>query len=206
MPELRRDPVVGRWVIISTERARRPSDFPADALAAEGRPVRLLCGAGVANARRGVGAPTRREPTEPAGLARSRRAQQVPGAADRGRARAVRRGALRPDERGRRPRGRHRGARARCRHRAPGHGASRGGAARLSGADPRPREGPPPRVRDGLQEPRRPGRRLARAHPLSAHRDAHRAEHGGGGAGGRPPALPDQAALHLVRHRPPGAP
>jgi len=27
VPELRRDPVVGRWVIISTERSRRPSDF-----------------------------------------------------------------------------------------------------------------------------------------------------------------------------------
>lgn len=27
MPELRRDPIIGRWVIISTERARRPSDF-----------------------------------------------------------------------------------------------------------------------------------------------------------------------------------
>ena len=27
MPELRRDPVIGRWVIISTERAARPSDF-----------------------------------------------------------------------------------------------------------------------------------------------------------------------------------
>src|SRR5438309_4342160 len=27
MPELRKDPVVGRWVIIATERARRPSDF-----------------------------------------------------------------------------------------------------------------------------------------------------------------------------------
>lgn len=27
MPELRRDPVIGRWVIISTERAKRPSDF-----------------------------------------------------------------------------------------------------------------------------------------------------------------------------------
>jgi UDPglucose--hexose-1-phosphate uridylyltransferase len=27
MPELRRDPVVGRWVIISTERAGRPRDF-----------------------------------------------------------------------------------------------------------------------------------------------------------------------------------
>jgi UDPglucose--hexose-1-phosphate uridylyltransferase len=27
MPELRKDPIVGRWVIISTERARRPNDF-----------------------------------------------------------------------------------------------------------------------------------------------------------------------------------
>ncbi len=27
MPELRRDPITGRWVIISVERARRPSDF-----------------------------------------------------------------------------------------------------------------------------------------------------------------------------------
>src|SRR5512140_2142053 len=27
MPELRKDPVSGRWVIISTERGRRPSDF-----------------------------------------------------------------------------------------------------------------------------------------------------------------------------------
>ncbi len=28
MPELRRDPVIGRWVIISTERGRRPVGFP----------------------------------------------------------------------------------------------------------------------------------------------------------------------------------
>ena len=27
MPELRKDPVIGRWVIIATERARRPEDF-----------------------------------------------------------------------------------------------------------------------------------------------------------------------------------
>lgn len=27
MPELRKDPITGRWVIISTDRARRPSDF-----------------------------------------------------------------------------------------------------------------------------------------------------------------------------------
>jgi len=27
LPELRKDPIVGRWVIISTERGKRPSDF-----------------------------------------------------------------------------------------------------------------------------------------------------------------------------------
>jgi UDPglucose--hexose-1-phosphate uridylyltransferase len=32
MPELRKDPVVGRWVIISTERGRRPSDFKPEAV------------------------------------------------------------------------------------------------------------------------------------------------------------------------------
>lgn len=30
MPELRKDPVVGRWVIMSTERGKRPSDFAHD--------------------------------------------------------------------------------------------------------------------------------------------------------------------------------
>ena len=42
MPELRKDPIVGRWVIISTERAKRPSDFPH---AREGRraPACALC-------------------------------------------------------------------------------------------------------------------------------------------------------------------
>ncbi len=30
MPELRKDPVIGRWVIISTERGKRPSDFPIE--------------------------------------------------------------------------------------------------------------------------------------------------------------------------------
>jgi UDPglucose--hexose-1-phosphate uridylyltransferase len=31
MPELRKDPVVGRWVIISTERSLRPTNFPQEA-------------------------------------------------------------------------------------------------------------------------------------------------------------------------------
>jgi UDPglucose--hexose-1-phosphate uridylyltransferase len=30
MTELRKDPIVGRWVIISTERAKRPHDFPQE--------------------------------------------------------------------------------------------------------------------------------------------------------------------------------
>jgi UDPglucose--hexose-1-phosphate uridylyltransferase len=30
MPDLRKDPIVGRWVIIATERAKRPTDFHAD--------------------------------------------------------------------------------------------------------------------------------------------------------------------------------
>lgn len=38
MPELRKDPVVGRWVIISTERARRPLDFVAAPAAVSGAP------------------------------------------------------------------------------------------------------------------------------------------------------------------------
>ena len=29
MPELRKDPLIGRWVIIATERAKRPVDFVA---------------------------------------------------------------------------------------------------------------------------------------------------------------------------------
>jgi len=43
MPELRRDPVVGRWVIISTERARRPTDFGVRAPAWKGGPC-VFCG------------------------------------------------------------------------------------------------------------------------------------------------------------------
>jgi len=37
MPELRKDPVVERWVIIATERARRPMDFAPEAVASLGR-------------------------------------------------------------------------------------------------------------------------------------------------------------------------
>ncbi len=36
MPELRKDPLVGRWVIISTERAKRPDEFPSGGAARDG--------------------------------------------------------------------------------------------------------------------------------------------------------------------------
>jgi UDPglucose--hexose-1-phosphate uridylyltransferase len=39
MPELRKDPILGRWVIISTERSRRPSDFTPEVR----RPVGGFC-------------------------------------------------------------------------------------------------------------------------------------------------------------------
>ena len=44
MPELRKDPVVGRWVIISTERGRRPSDFPIQPVHARGGPCVFCSG------------------------------------------------------------------------------------------------------------------------------------------------------------------
>ncbi|MFB3830188.1 MAG: galactose-1-phosphate uridylyltransferase [Bryobacteraceae bacterium] len=34
MPELRKDPITGRWVIIATDRARRPSDFSRESVPA----------------------------------------------------------------------------------------------------------------------------------------------------------------------------
>ncbi|HEU5451848.1 MAG TPA: galactose-1-phosphate uridylyltransferase [Terriglobales bacterium] len=36
MPELRKDPIVGRWVIISTDRAKRPTDFVRDSMKFKG--------------------------------------------------------------------------------------------------------------------------------------------------------------------------
>ncbi|MFT5728318.1 MAG: UDPglucose--hexose-1-phosphate uridylyltransferase [Desulforhopalus sp.] len=36
MPELRKDPVIGRWIIISKERSKRPTDFPVEKFAGTG--------------------------------------------------------------------------------------------------------------------------------------------------------------------------
>ena len=36
MPELRKDPILGRWVIISTDRAKRPNDFSREPVKLKG--------------------------------------------------------------------------------------------------------------------------------------------------------------------------
>jgi UDPglucose--hexose-1-phosphate uridylyltransferase len=43
MPELRRDPVTGRWVIISTDRRKRPNDFVFERPATTGRELCPFC-------------------------------------------------------------------------------------------------------------------------------------------------------------------
>ncbi|HXI32427.1 MAG TPA: galactose-1-phosphate uridylyltransferase [Vicinamibacterales bacterium] len=43
MPELRRDPVTGRWVIISTDRQKRPNDFRIERVATIGREQCPFC-------------------------------------------------------------------------------------------------------------------------------------------------------------------
>ncbi len=43
MPELRKDPVVGRWVVIATERARRPSDFSPETTPLRGPAGCVFC-------------------------------------------------------------------------------------------------------------------------------------------------------------------
>ena len=78
MPDLRKDPIVGRWVIIAKSRAKRPHDFRRDAAASQA----------AASARSAKGNEDKtpgeivayREPgtqRNRAGLARARRAQQV---------------------------------------------------------------------------------------------------------------------------------
>ena len=43
MPELRKDPVTGRWVIISTDRQKRPNDFRFERAAMIGRELCPFC-------------------------------------------------------------------------------------------------------------------------------------------------------------------
>ena len=43
MPELRKDPITGRWVIISTDRAKRPTDFIRESVRIRGKGICPFC-------------------------------------------------------------------------------------------------------------------------------------------------------------------
>ena len=122
MPELRRDPIVGRWVIIATERARKPSDFAAPAPARR-RPASAPSARATRTRPRGRSTSPAARPRTPAnepGLEGAGGAQPLPGPQDRGGPRPQGRGDLRPHERRGRPRGGHRDPRARPRsHEGP---------------------------------------------------------------------------------------
>ena len=64
MPELRKDPVTGRWVIIGTERPRRPDDFRPVLAPRSGRPVRAVRGARARDAARAARVPRARRAAE----------------------------------------------------------------------------------------------------------------------------------------------
>src|SRR6266568_440686 len=176
MPELRRDPIVGRWVIIATERARRLRHWPAALVAAERARVEGAC-----------------------------RAEPVPRAQDRGRPRPAGGGDLRPDERDRRARGDHRDARSRPDAQGPHARRAHRGPLRLQGSDPRPPERHAVPVRPRVQEPRPPRRRVARPRPLAAHRAAGRPAAGERGDRGVEAPLRAEGALHLLRRGGAGA-
>ena len=198
MPELRKDPVVGRWVIISTERARRPSDFAAEPVRPRADRVRVLRRPRAPDTAGDSRGPPARRSAERAGLDLSRRAEQISGAPDRGRAGARGRRPLRPDERRRRARGRHRDAAARrVARRALGRRGRRR-ALRVPRAHARSEEGSAVRLRPRVQESRRGRRRLAGASALAAHRHADHPDHGVRGARGLGPVLRPEGALCLV--------
>ncbi len=106
MPELRKDPVVERWVIIATERARRPTDFAPEPIAAR------AAGKGVPSAPATRTGP-RPRCSVPAGSEDGPWTVRVvpnkfPALHLEGEVARHRGGDLRPDRRGRGPRGRHR--------------------------------------------------------------------------------------------------
>ena len=170
MPELRRDPITGRWVIISTDRRGAPATSPATTSSRTASALPVL--------------PGQRDKTPPEVLAyRDGGAANEPGWSLRvvpNKFPALRvegdgaagRGHLRQDERHRRARGHHRNARPHADHRPICRkSASRtcsGPTATASWIS----QGPAPALHPSVQEPRRSRRRLARAHPHPAHRPA----------------------------------
>ena len=205
VPELRRDPVVGRWVIISTERSRRPSDFASAPVRPQSAgpcvfcpgqesrtPEEILAVRGPGSPPNGPGWQVRVVPNKfPALRIEGELEPAGDGVYDRMNGIGAHEVIIETPDHA--PRWRTcletqvvRGARGV----APAHG--------------RPPEGHALRVRQRLQEPRGGRRRVAGAPALPAHRDAHRAHDGRAGARRGAASLPHEEALHLVRRDPAG--
>ena len=205
MPELRRDPVVGRWVIISTERSRRPSDFASAPVRPQSAVPCVFC------------------PGQESRTPEEILAVRAPGSPPNGPGWQVRvvpnkfpalriEGELEPAGDGVYDRMNGIGA-----HEViietPDHSTSLAdltsgqvvrGARGLAPAHGRPPEGHALRVRQRLQEPRRGRGRVAGASALPADRHAYRAHDGRAGARRGAAPLPHEEALHLVRRDPAG--
>ena len=69
MPELRKDPIVGRWVIIAHERAKRPHDFKGEAAAPGRRRASARSARGTRTRRRPRSSPTASAAPGPTGRA-----------------------------------------------------------------------------------------------------------------------------------------
>ena len=61
MPELRKDPITGRWVIIATDRAKRPTDFVREKVEIRGSGFCPFCAGNEARPRRKSSPTARRQ-------------------------------------------------------------------------------------------------------------------------------------------------
>ena len=82
LPELRKDPITGRWVIVATDRAKRPMDFSRETVKPAANGFCPFCyGAEREDTAGGSGVPLERR-RQSAGLVAARGAEQVSGARD----------------------------------------------------------------------------------------------------------------------------
>ena len=207
MPDLRKDPIVGRWVIVAKNRAKRPHDL-IDVVgdrAAE-QLLSVLRRQRAAHARRNRRLPPRRHPSRPPRLAGARGAQQFPALEIEGDLNKRGQGMYDMMRGVGAPRGDHRvaaitwSAPPNCRV-----DSLREVLCDLSRPAGRSEEGLAAGLRHDLQERRRRGRRLAGTHAQPVDRHADRADQRRRGDRRLARLLPLSRAVRVLRHGRAGA-
>ena len=156
MPELRKDPITGRWVIISTDRAKRPSDFIRESVQIKGvGDVPVLPWERRENAIGDSRVRAKRQRQGHAGMVAARGAEQVSGAGDRRRPGPRGRGAIRSHERSGRARSDHRDPRTQIDTRIDARESRRGSVVGVSRPHAGSQERPPLPLHPAFQESRR---------------------------------------------------